>query len=53
LPGVDELKAAGFLDAVPPAGFDVPSPNAELAADEDPYDSEEAAPATGGPDPLE
>ncbi|HEX3667258.1 MAG TPA: SMC-Scp complex subunit ScpB [Rhizomicrobium sp.] len=53
LPGVDELKAAGFLDAVPPAGFDVPSPSAELAADEDPYDSEEAAPATGGPDPLE
>jgi len=53
LPGSDELKAAGFLDAVPPAGFDVPSPNAELAVDEDPYEGEEAAPATGGPDPVE
>jgi segregation and condensation protein B len=53
LPGFDELKAAGFLDAVPPAGFDVPSPTAELAADEDPYEGEEAAPATGGPDPVE
>jgi segregation and condensation protein B len=53
LPGFDELKAAGFLDAVPPAGFDVPSPSGELAADEDPYESEEAAPATGGPDLVE
>jgi segregation and condensation protein B len=52
LPGVDELKAAGFLDAVPPAGLDVPSPTAELAADEDPYEGEESAPATGGPDPV-
>src|ERR1700678_1291090 len=41
LPGVDELKPAGFLDAVPPAGLDVPSPSAELAADEDPYEGEE------------
>ena len=52
LPGVDELKAAGFLDAVPPAGLDVPSPSAELAADEDPYEGDEPAPATGSPDPM-
>jgi segregation and condensation protein B len=53
LPGVDELKAAGFLDAVPPAGLDVPSPTAELAVDEDPYEDTETAPATGGADPVE
>jgi segregation and condensation protein B len=41
LPGMDELKAAGFLEAVPPSGFDVPSPSPELASDEDPYDGEE------------
>jgi segregation and condensation protein B len=53
LPGMDELKAAGFLEALPPSGFDVPSPSDELTADEDPYDGDEAAPATGGPDPME
>jgi segregation and condensation protein B len=53
LPGVDELKAAGFLEAIPPGGLDVPSPNAELREDEDPYEGEETAPATGGPDPVE
>jgi segregation and condensation protein B len=37
LPGVDELKAAGFLEAIPPAGFDVPNPSDELGPDEDPY----------------
>jgi segregation and condensation protein B len=52
LPGVDELKAAGFLEAIPPAGFDVPNPSDALGPDEDPYvegegDSELA---TGGPD---
>ena len=26
LPGLDELKAAGFLEAIPPSGFDVPNP---------------------------
>jgi len=51
LPGVDELKAAGFLEAVPPSGFDVPSPSDELAPDEDPYDGEEEADLlTGGPE---
>ena len=51
LPGVDELKAAGFLEAIPPAGFDVPSPNDELGPDEDPYTGEEEADlATGGPE---
>jgi len=32
LPGVDELKAAGFLEASPPTGFDVPSPTDQLGA---------------------
>jgi segregation and condensation protein B len=38
LPGMDELRAAGFLEAVPPSGFDIPSPSDELAPDEDPYE---------------
>ena len=51
LPGVDELKAAGFLEAVPPSGFDVPSPSDSLGPDEDPYTGEEEGDlATGGPD---
>ena len=41
LPGMDELKAAGFLDAVPPSSFTVPNPTDALAADEDPYEGEE------------
>ncbi|HTP75695.1 MAG TPA: SMC-Scp complex subunit ScpB [Rhizomicrobium sp.] len=52
LPGLDELKAAGFLEAIPPSGFDVPNPTGELGPDEDPFvegeDVEELA--TGGPD---
>lgn len=49
LPGVDELKAAGFLEAIPPSGFDVPNPSDELAPDEDPYDPNEPELATGSP----
>lgn len=41
LPGMDELRAAGFLDAVPPAGFTVPNPSDALAPDEDPYEGED------------
>jgi segregation and condensation protein B len=41
LPGTDELKAAGFLEAIPPAGFDVPNPSDALTPDEDPYTGEE------------
>jgi len=41
LPGMDELKAAGFLDAVPPSSFIVPNPSDALAPDEDPYEAEE------------
>ena len=41
LPGMDELKAAGFLDAVPPSSFTVPNPSDALAADEDPYEGDE------------
>jgi segregation and condensation protein B len=43
LPGTDELKAAGFLEAIPPSGFDVPSPSDDLGPDEDPYTGEEPA----------
>src|SRR6201992_874425 len=43
LPGTDELKAAGFLEAVPPSGFDVPNPPEELGFDEAPYDPNEPA----------
>lgn len=42
LPGLGELRAAGFLESAPPAGFAVPSPSEELAADEDPYEEEES-----------
>jgi segregation and condensation protein B len=42
LPGLDELKAAGFLEAIPPSGFDVPNPSDSLGPDEDPYEGEEA-----------
>ena len=41
LPGMDELKAAGFLDALPPGGLNVPSPTDALAPDEDPYEGED------------
>lgn len=52
LPGTDELKAAGFLDALPPQGFDVPSPSDQLTADEDPYEGGEEVLATGSEDPM-
>jgi segregation and condensation protein B len=38
LPGMDELKAAGFLDAVPPSSFEVPTPSEDLGPDEDPLE---------------
>lgn len=38
LPGMEELKAAGFLEVLPPLGFDVPTPNDALTPDEDPYE---------------
>jgi segregation and condensation protein B len=44
LPGLDDLKSAGFLDAVPPAGFTVPNPSEQLAPDEDPYEGDENVP---------
>ena len=51
LPGVDELKAAGFLEAIPPSGFDVPNPSDDLSPDEDPYTGEEEPDLlTGGPE---
>jgi len=55
LPGMDELKAAGFLEALPPSGFDVPNPSDQLGPDEDPYNPDEPDSddlATGGPDPA-
>jgi len=42
LPGLEELRAAGFLEAAPPSGFAVPNPSDELAGDEDPYEEEES-----------
>jgi segregation and condensation protein B len=53
LPGTDELKAAGFLDAIPPAGFDVPNPSDQLGPDEDPYEGGDEILATGSADPME
>jgi segregation and condensation protein B len=53
LPGTDELKAAGFLDAIPPAGFEVPNPSDQLGPDEDPYEGGEEILATGSADPME
>ena len=51
LPGLDELKAAGFLEAIPPSGFDIPNPADALGPDEDPYEGDEPEDlATGGPD---
>jgi len=53
LPGLDELKAAGFLEAMPPSGFDVPLPSDQLGPDEDPFEGEEPGDlATGGEDPF-
>ncbi len=42
LPGVDELKGAGFLDGRLPAGFTVPVPSDDptLRSDEDPLDED-------------
>ncbi len=53
LPGTDELKAAGFLDALPPSGFDVPNPSDQMSPDEDPYEGGDETLATGSGDPME
>jgi segregation and condensation protein B len=44
LPGLQELKGAGLLEANLPPGFDIPMPRSgeELAPDEDPLDGSEA-----------
>jgi segregation and condensation protein B len=52
LPGLEELKAAGFLDAVPPSTFDVPAPSDVLSEDEDPYEPEEEARLPAEDDPA-
>jgi segregation and condensation protein B len=46
LPGMQELRGAGLLDASMPPGFDIPVPKAtdELAPDEDPLDGDEQIP---------
>jgi segregation and condensation protein B len=48
LPGVDELRGAGLLDARVPANFNVPEPHAgdELTPDEDPLESDGGEPMT-------
>jgi segregation and condensation protein B len=50
LPGMEELRASGFLESVPPSSFSIPSPSSELAPDEDPYEGEEVDDFQ--PDPL-
>jgi segregation and condensation protein B len=42
LPGADELRAAGFLDSVPPSALSIPQPSDGLAADEDSFSADEA-----------
>ena len=46
LPGLQELKGAGLLDANLPPGFEMPLPRVsdELAPDEDPLDGNEQMP---------
>jgi segregation and condensation protein B len=46
LPGLQELKSAGLLDANVPPGFDIPIPRGsdELTAEEDPLDGTEQMP---------
>ena len=50
LPGLDELRGAGFFEGKLPAGFEVPAPSddAMLAADEDPLEEAVASAASGG-----
>jgi segregation and condensation protein B len=43
LPGLEDLRAAGFLDSIPPSGFSIPQPSDAPAPDEDPYDAEDPA----------
>jgi segregation and condensation protein B len=43
LPGLEELKAAGFLDSVPPSAFSIPQPSDALTPDEDPYEPDDAS----------
>jgi segregation and condensation protein B len=49
LPGTDELKAAGFLDAMPVGGLDIPEPSEDLAPDEEPLEET----GEGDPDPMD
>jgi segregation and condensation protein B len=46
LPGMQELRGAGLLDATMPPGFDIPMPRVtdELTAEEDPLDGDEQIP---------
>ena len=41
LPGLDELKAAGLLDARLPPGFSVPDPDPDNDPEEDPLDADD------------
>lgn len=52
LPGLDDLKAAGLLEATPPEGFRVPLPSDDdaLARDEDPLGSDDDLREDGGAD---
>ena len=52
LPGLDDLKAAGLLEATPPEGFRVPLPSDDdaLRRDEDPLEGDEGDEGAGGDD---
>ena len=43
LPGADELRAAGFLDAIPPSAVSIPQPSQALSGDEDPFVADETS----------
>ena len=51
LPGLDELKAAGFFDSLPPSALSIPQPSEALAPDEDAYDADGMAADEAEPQP--
>lgn len=51
LPGIEELKGAGFLEGRLPSGFSVPMPNDDVALREDEEPLEEALDLTLSPQP--
>jgi len=50
LPGVDELKAAGFLEALPPSSLEIPTPTQELTEEEDTFEKADSSSTAGHDD---